>query len=78
MHLGLTHKTLSYADNAFVSLETIPMTTANLNVRWGKERSYMYGGLMYGRGDDTQSLPEFNQKFVVNAYGANAGFLVDF
>jgi hypothetical protein len=77
-HLGAVHKTLSYSDNAFVSLETIPMTTAHFKIINGSANRHFYIGLSYGYGEDTQSLPEFNQKFLLNSYGAKAGVAVDF
>ncbi len=68
------HKTLSYSKNAYVSLDSIPMTTAHFKIIQGSVDKHVYLGLIYGQGDDTQSLPEFNAKYKLRAYGAKLGF----
>lgn len=73
LRLSIAHKTLSYADNRNVSLSTIPMTSASLQLTTGKESAYTYVGLIYAYGKDGQSLPEFNADYLVQAYGVTAG-----
>jgi hypothetical protein len=73
-HTALTHRTLSYSDNAFMSLETIPLSSLHLKMIKGSADRHLFAGIIYAYGTDTQSLPEFNQKFVINSYGAKLGF----
>ena len=77
-HVGVIHKTLSYADSSFMSLKTIPMTTAHLKVIQGSQDQHIYLGVIYGYARDTQSLPEFNAKYAIDAYGAKLGGIYKF
>jgi len=69
----LIHKTISYAESSFISLDTIPLTTAHFKMISGSEARNYFVGLTYGQGDDTQSIPEFNARYRIKAYGAKLG-----
>lgn len=67
----LIHKTLSYADNAVMTLDSIPITTAHMKMIYGKDSLNATLGISYGYGFDVQSLPEFNAKYLLHTYGAH-------
>lgn len=73
LRVNATHKTLSYADNRNVSLPTIPMTSASIQLLNGADNAHTYMGLVYAYGKDGQSLPEFNAEYEVQAYGVTVG-----
>lgn len=75
---SLAHKTISYASNAFVTLETMPMTSLKVLVLFGTAESHLYVGVVGGQGRDGQSLPEFNAKYEALGYAATLGFFSPF
>lgn len=75
---SLAHKTLSYASNSFVTLETIPMTSCKVLALFGDAQSHLYAGIIAGQGRDGQSLPEFNAKYEILGYAATLGFFSPF
>ena len=78
MKLGLTHQTLSYSSNAFMNVDTVPFSSAKLLAYYGNPKSNLYAGFVYGFGSDGQSIPEFNAKYDVKAYGVTMGFFKPF
>lgn len=72
------HKTLSYADNRTVTLDTMPMTALHLKLMMGKKSAYGFAGLIYGYGKDGQSLTEFNADYSVHAFGGSVGGAMEF
>ncbi len=70
---GLAHKTLSYANNAYVTLETIPVTSLKLLGVLGKEESHAYAGIIAATGKDGQSLPEFNATYEMTGVAVTLG-----
>lgn len=73
-YLSVIHKTLSYSDNVHMSLDTIPMTSAHFKIINGSFDRHFFVGLIYGYARDTQSIPEFNAKYRIDAYGGKLGF----
>lgn len=73
----LIYKSLSYADNRNVTMDTIPMLglqikiLANLGVP-------VFGGIILASGSDGQSIPEFNAKYKLFGYGGIAGIQSNF
>ncbi|WP_218110333.1 hypothetical protein [Oligoflexus tunisiensis] len=73
----LIYKSLSYADNRNVSMDTIPMLglqlklTANIGVP-------VFGGLIGVQGTDGQSIPEFNARYKLFGIGGIAGIQSNF
>ena len=74
----LIHRTLSYADNRTVSVDTIPMSALHLKGYLGNQQNNGFAGIVYGYGKDGQSLTEFNASYKVQAYGLTAGFSLAF
>lgn len=68
----LIYKSLSYADNRNVTLDTIPGFGLHLNLVVDQGLP-AYIGLIGVRGKDGQSLTEFNAKYKLYGYGAAAG-----
>lgn len=73
MKAGVFHKTLSYANNAFVTLETIPMTSLKMLLLLGSADQHAFAGVIVGQGRDGQSLPEFNAKYESLGYAVTVG-----
>ncbi len=72
------HKTLSYANNAFVTMETIPATSVKLLGVLGDDESHAFLGLIYAFGKDGQSLPEFNAEYEFDAFAVTFGSIFSF
>src|SRR5690606_5413238 len=53
--LGVAHRTLSYANNAYVSLDTMPVTSVRALMILGDKDAHAHLGLLYGFGKDGQS-----------------------
>lgn len=68
----LVYKSLSYADNRNVTLDTIPAFGLHLNLVVDQGIP-AYIGIIGVRGKDGQSLTEFNAKYKLLGYGAAAG-----
>ncbi len=75
---GLTHRTLSYADNRNVGIETMPMSALTLKLLGGGEFSNGFIGIIGAYGRDGQSLREFNAKYQVFAFGGSVGLNLTF
>ena len=76
--LTVMHKTLSYADNQNVTMETIPMTSAHWKLMIGPWNRNLFAGIIYAYGQDGQSIPEFNADYSIQVFGASAGFNLSF
>lgn len=76
--LGVTHKTLSYADNRNVAIPMIAMTGVHLQALFGSDERYSYLGLAYANGRERQSIPEFNADYMADIYGFSAGLVATF
>lgn len=70
----VAHQTLSYADNAYVSLETIPVTSVKTRLALGDAVNNAYVGFIGAYGEDGQSLPEFNADYALRAGAVTVGF----
>lgn len=70
---SVAHKTLSYANNSYVTLESIPITSIKLLGVLGSDKSYGYAGVIMANGKDGQSLPEFNATYELNALAVTVG-----
>lgn len=68
----LIYKSLSYADNRNVTLDTIPALGLHMNLVVDQGLP-CYLGLIGVRGKDAQSLTEFNAKYKLLGYGFAAG-----
>lgn len=74
---SLIYKSLSYADNRNISMDTIPMLglqlklSANIGVP-------VFAGLIGVRGTDGQSIPEFNAQYKLFGFGGIAGIQSNF
>ena len=70
---AFTHRTLSYSDQAFMTLENMPLTAFRLTWLAGNESDHFYLGGIYVFGQDTQSLPQFNAKYRLDVYAGTLG-----
>lgn len=71
---GFAHKTLAYSNSAYVTFETMPVTSVNLKAYFGKpDDQHAYAGLIAGYGTDGQSLPEFNAKYKLVSLAVTTG-----
>lgn len=68
------YKTLSYASNAFVSLETMPVASVRVLLVLGGLEAQIYAGIIGAYGKDGQSLPELNAQYKLTAFSGTAGF----
>lgn len=76
---SVAHKTLSYANNAYVSQETMPVTSLKLLSTFGDvKKTYGYVGLIYAYGKDGQSIPEFNAQYGMQATAVTVGCNISF
>jgi hypothetical protein len=69
----LVYKSLSYAENTNVTLETIPAWAIHLKLLEGKPAKNTFIGIVYAYGRDGQSLPEFNASYKLTGYGVSIG-----
>jgi hypothetical protein len=69
--LSLAHETLSYADQDFVTFETIPHTSFESTVIFSSE---FYLGSIVTYGNDVQSTDEINRSFQVVGFGLRTGY----
>lgn len=69
---SLLYKSLSYASNTNVTLDTIPMLGLHLKLHFQLGLP-MFAGLIGVRGSDGQSLQEFNANYRIVGIGAVAG-----
>jgi hypothetical protein len=75
MDLSFKHQTLSYSNHAFVNLDSIPTSKIELASFLGQSARQISLGLMYGFGDDGQSIPEFNADYSLRAFGFRLGLI---
>jgi hypothetical protein len=73
MRMALAHQTLAYSKSAYADIDSISFTSFRTQYKFGDEITYTFLGLTYGRGRDTQSTPEFNAKYSVDAYAVSLG-----
>jgi hypothetical protein len=78
IYAGITHQTLSYSSNAFVTLDTIPRTLLKAKFLLGGMDSNLFVGGMYSFGDDGLSIPETNETFELDTVGVTTGFYLSF
>jgi hypothetical protein len=70
---SVTHQTLSYADSAFVNMDSIPFSSVRSRLLVGdQENNFFIGGIL-GYGKDGQSLPEFNASYEMAAAALTMG-----
>ncbi|MGE0174780.1 MAG: hypothetical protein AB7T49_18450 [Oligoflexales bacterium] len=69
----VVYKTLSYAENTNVTLDTIPSWGLHLKLVNGKPDKNTFIGIVYAYGRDGQSLPEFNASYKLDVYGVSLG-----
>jgi hypothetical protein len=69
---SLLYKSLSYADNRAVTLDTIPMAALHLKLHVDYGLPF-FVGLIGVRGTDGQSLQEFNAQYKLFGVGGTAG-----
>ncbi|HYX39906.1 MAG TPA: hypothetical protein VE954_42970 [Oligoflexus sp.] len=74
---SLIYKSLSYADNRNITMDTIPMLglQIKLNVNMGIP---VFAGIIGVSGSDGQSIPEFNAKYKLFGFGGIAGIQSNF
>ncbi len=68
----LIYKSLSYADNRNITMDTIPMLGLQLKMHFNAGIP-LFAGLIGVRGSDGQSIPEFNATYKLFGIGAVAG-----
>jgi hypothetical protein len=73
---AVSHRTQSYANSAYINLDTIPATTVRSSVIFGTPDSHNYIGIIYGFGRDGQSLPEFNSTYEYKAMALTTGLVI--
>ena len=74
--LGISHRTLGYSSNAFVTVDTIPMTLVRAKLIGGTLDNQVYVSLFYGQGQDELSIPEANEYFKVKIFGSSIGIIL--
>lgn len=70
------HNTLSYSNNAFMNIETLPVSSLQLLFLQGTKEMNVYYGVIYGYGEDGQSIPEFNADYKFHAVSLTTGLLL--
>lgn len=70
---GISYQTLSYADNAYVSIENIPFTTIRGTMLTGTDDSHIDAGFVFGYGFDKQSTSGFNAKYELKGLALTLG-----
>lgn len=73
LKLGVNHKTQSYANSAYINLDTIPATAVKALFVFGSADKHNFFGVIYGFGKDGQSLPEFNSTYEYKAVALTMG-----
>ena len=73
LYVGFTHRTLSYADQALMSLDNIPTTLAEIRLESLKDKTKLYMALLFTFAEDTQSLPELNATYTNRVAALKAG-----
>lgn len=73
LKMGVNHKTQSYANSAYINLDTIPATAIKAVLTFGTVDSHNFLGVIYGFGSDGQSLPEFNSSYEYKAVAITSG-----
>jgi hypothetical protein len=74
LKLAGAYKTLSYASNAYVSLETMPVGSLKALLVFGNQSANFFLGAIGAYGKDGQSLPELNAQYKLTAFSATSGF----
>jgi hypothetical protein len=75
----LIYRSSTYTDAQNVSLTSIPLWALYSKLVLGSSQNHQtFIGLIYLRGRDRQSLPEFNADYKVDGYGVNAGLNLNF
>lgn len=72
----LTHRTLSYDDQGFMTMETIPATRLDARVVTLGQGARAWAGFGFTYGTDAQSIPELNADFSLKTYALNLGIEV--
>lgn len=73
LNLGLGHKTLSYSNNAYASVDTIPLTTFKLLTVFGSNDQHFYTGFIFGYGKDGADITEYKARFNFQALAISFG-----
>lgn len=76
LKFGVSHKTQSYANSAYINLDTIPATAVRALMIIGSADSHNFFGVIYGFGSDGQSLPEFNSSYEYKAAALTTGLFI--
>jgi hypothetical protein len=76
LKFGASHKTQSYANSAYINLDTIPATAIRALMIIGSAESHNFIGVIYGFGSDGQSLPEFNSTYEYKAAALTTGLFI--
>ena len=78
LEAGVGYQALSYATSAYVTADTIPVTTGRLGVAMGDLRDRLTIGLIGSYGKDGQSLPDFNATYLYRAAALAIGWQATF
>ena len=76
VYVGFTHRTLSYADQALMSLENIPETATELRLESVSGKMKLLLALVFQFAEDSQSLPELNASYNNRAVALKAGVVL--
>jgi hypothetical protein len=76
IRIKLIHNTLSYSNNAFMNLDSIPVSSAHVLFMQGAKDANVYYGIIYGYGKDGQSIPEFNADYKFHALALTTGLFI--
>jgi hypothetical protein len=76
LRIKLIHHTLSYGNNAFLNMESVPVTSAHFLFLDGSKDANVYYGIIYGFGKDGQSIPEFNADYKFHALALTTGLFI--
>ena len=73
---SLAHQTLSYSNNAFTTIDTIPFTYLKLAYALGGPFDHFHVGVILGQGKDRTSITEFNASYEYQSVGLITGLFV--
>ncbi len=75
LKLSAMHKTLSYSSNAFVTFDSMPVSSVKALFCIGGLDEHAFVGVIGAYGKDGQSLPEFNAEHELAAFAITSGFV---
>lgn len=75
---AIIYKTISYSDQAYMTLDNISQMTAELFGEFGSANAYVFLGGAFTSGKDTQNITELKAEYSLQAYAFKTGFVTLF